>query len=584
MESDRWERLQEIYHQALALPPPEREAFIESACAGDPGLLSELRCILEAAHSRGGILDSPVVELGSATDGLVGQTLSHRYRVEEELPHGGMSQVYRAIDLKFAPKQVVIKVLSPTLTENSYAQKKFDQEVEALRRMEHPGVIRVEDRGELPGGRPYIVMPYIDGVSLRSQITSEGMDLERVASIVKQIGEALDHVHENGILHRDLKPENVMLRGGTDSVVLIDFGIAKVRASLIAPSTVSYAAAGTLSYMSPEQLRGENITRASDVYTMGIVAYEMVTGRRPFNPASPAQMLELQRAGPRLRPKQLRENLSDRADRAIIRALKFEPKARYQGAGEFGDEFSAALLADVGNGGGLPWWVKIVAGLVIIGVVSYGAYIYINRPGVNGGTNSDNLKSLIGPTPKPTLTPTAATHKITYFLKVQNVGSRKPYKSNGKDDTFESGARFQLNVYASDSGYLYVFDEGPPETNDTSFRMVYPKAQVNGGSATLGANQVVPTDWMTFHGPEGAENVWIVWSISPVSELEEARTEALKHPRGGLTGDRVVVVKSFLETKKNQLRVALRHYQATQKVDGTADADTLVIPAQFRHR
>ena len=581
MEPARWERLQEIYHEAVALPPSEREAFLESACAGDLDLLSDIRGIVKATDSRGDILDSPVVELGSASDSLVGTKIGDRYLVESELTHGGMSQVYLASDPKLPLQPVVIKVLSSALVENPYAQKKVDDEVEALSRMEHPGVVRVKDRGKLVDGRPYIVMPYIEGVPLSSQILRAGMDLERVASIVNQVGEALDHVHENGIFHRDLKPDNIMLRRGTDSMVLIDFGIAKLRASLIAPSMVS-AIAGTVPYMSPEQLCGQKLTRASDIYSMGIVAYEMVTGRLPFNPASPAHMLEMQRAGVRVRPKQLREDLSVEADRAIIRALKFEPRARYPRAGEFGGELSRSLLAPADGPDGIPW-VKAIVGLVVLAVVSFGAYWYINRAGTKPGRINDHIES--NPTPSPT--PTPANHALTYFLTVQKMRAGKvyqqPYKSNGKDDIFESGDKFQLSISASDPGYLYVFNEGPPGANDTSFAMVYPRNAVNNGSATLGANQTVQTDWITFHGPAGDENVWIVWSIRAVPELDDAKTEALKHPRGGLTGDRLVSVKAFLQTKKSESHVNVRHYKAGPKTDVKGESDLLITLAQFKH-
>ena len=572
MEPARWERLQEIYHQALAVAPSELDVYLKGACAGDLDLFREVESLLKAAHSRGGILDCPVVELGSASS-ILGTTIGERYRIESELPHGGMSQVYLATDLRLS-QQVVVKVLSPTLIENSYAQSKFDQEVEALLRMEHPGVVRVQDRGELPDRRPYIVMPYIDGVSLRSQIPSEGMDLERVAAIVKQIGEALDHVHEHEILHRDLKPENIMLRRGTDSVVLIDFGVAK-----IAPSTVSMIA-GTAPYMSPEQLRGHQLTRTTDIYSMGVVAYEMVTGRRPFKPPSPSQLLETQRGGVRVRPKQLREDLSDKADRAIIRALKFEPRARYRTAGEFGDQLSNALSEKVVVHNGITW-ATLIVGLIFIVAVAYGIYWYSQR----------SHTAIVQPAPTPTLTPTPSrplpNHALTYFLTVQRMRNGKvyqpPYNSNGSKDTFDRGDQFQLNIFATEPGFLYVFNEGPPETRDTSFTMVYPNKKINNASATLGANQTAQTDWMTFSGAPGDENVWIVWSTRVIPELEDAKTEALNHQRGGLTGDHLVSVKAFLQTKKSEAHVTVRHYKAGPKTEVKGDGEMLITLAQFNH-
>ena len=139
--------------------------------------------------------------------------------------------------------------------------------------------------GELDG-KPYIVMEYIDGPTLRSEIQNDGMDLRRAAALIKQIGAAVGHVHDKGILHRDLKPENIMLQllsDGTEVVKIVDFGIAKIKDSVGATSTVNTVPIGTLAYMSPEQLRGgERITAASDIYSMAVVACEMITGQRPF--------------------------------------------------------------------------------------------------------------------------------------------------------------------------------------------------------------------------------------------------------------------------------------------------------------
>src|SRR5689334_21583721 len=281
MKPSNWDRLQDIYHAALAQPESERSAFVEKACAGDPDLLRQVKSLLDAGNSTNHILDDPVFEI-NASDDLVGQTIGERYLVAEKLDGGGMSQVYVALDLNLQRQRVVIKVLSSELVQDSYARKKFEQEVDALVRIKHPNVVRVRDSGRLRDGKPYIVMDYVEGETLRSQI-NDGMDLKRAASILQQIGAALAHVHEKGIFHRDLKPENVMLTSGDDSVVLLDFGIAKVQHSLVAPTTVIDVIPGTLVYMSPEQLRGDkDITFASDIYSMGVVAYEMIFGERPF--------------------------------------------------------------------------------------------------------------------------------------------------------------------------------------------------------------------------------------------------------------------------------------------------------------
>src|ERR1044072_1785145 len=276
MKQPNWHRIQEIYHAALAMPRSEWGAFVAHACANDADLLLEVWSLLKSDDSSSGFLESPIINLAFAPENLVGATIDERYLIERELGQGGMSQVYVALDLKLKRQAVVIKILSEALVHDSYARQKFEQEVEALLRIDHPGVVRVLDVGKLPDERPYIVMPYVDGETLRPQIPAEGMNLNRVASILKQMGAALEHVHEKGIFHRDLKPENIMIKRDSDSVVLLDFGIAKVKDSGVAPSTAQGGSVGTLLYMSPEQLRGEDVTAASDIYSMRVIAYEQI--------------------------------------------------------------------------------------------------------------------------------------------------------------------------------------------------------------------------------------------------------------------------------------------------------------------
>ena len=564
MKQPNWDRIQEIYHAALAMPRSEWSAFVAHACANDADLLLEVCSLLKADDSSGGFLESPIIKLDFAPENLIGTTIDERYLVERELGHGGMSQVYVALDLKLKRQAVVIKILSETLLHDSYARQKFDQEVEALLRIDHPGVVRVLDVGQLPDERPYIVMQYVDGETLRSQIPAEGMNLNRAASILKQIGEALEHVHEKGIFHRDLKPENILIKRDTDTVVLLDFGIAKVKDSVIAPSTAHGASVGTLLYMSPEQLRGEDVTAASDIYSMSLIAYELLTGRRPFNPTSASQLLEMQRGGVRVKPIHLREDLSTKSQAIILRALSFDPKARYQNAREFGNELARALLdsTDRSENNRLPTFIRVsVLVLACLVVASTGLYKYLRRTTTEGTSNS-----------------------FTYWLTVQKMRDGKEYedsfKSNG-EETFEKGDKFRLNVSSPNSGYLYAVNEGPPEANSTSFVMIYPSQTINNGSATLGANQPVQSDWTIFRGPAGAENFWIVWSASPVTQMESAKNEAFN---GTLGDQNLVTVKEFLNMKQDEVKVRVTHYKASQTVLVRGPGDVLVTLAQFNHR
>lgn len=281
---------------------------------------------------------------------LEGLTVDHRYYIEKELGRGGMGIVYLGRDRRLHEKPVVVKVLLEKSLKNPWVMQKFEQEREALARVDHPGVVGILDTGKLADGKPYIVMQYIDGRSLRETIaaSSKGLDLRQAAILIKQIGAALHAVHEKNIYHRDLKPENILLQRLSridEQVKIVDFGIAKVKDSIVAPSTITGGpGAGTVLYMSPEQLHGEKITAASDIYSFGVIAYELVTRQRPFKPATIAQLADMQREGVRVKPRDLRPQLTAEADAAILKALAFDHTQRYQSAHEFGSVLAAALV------------------------------------------------------------------------------------------------------------------------------------------------------------------------------------------------------------------------------------------------
>jgi serine/threonine protein kinase len=625
MERPVWDRIQEIYSSTLPMPQSERSAFVARACDGDPVLVREVTTLLKADDSAAGFLESPVFELGlkiissssakrsadvnGPADSLVGTTIDNKYLVERELGHGGMGKVYLARDLTLHSRPVVIKVLLEASMKDDYVVKKFRQEVEALSRIDHPGVVSVLGAGELPDRKPYIVMQYVNGVTLRSQIPVEGMDLERAAEIVKQIGAALEHVHEQRIFHRDLKPDNIMLQSlkDTELVKVVDFGIAKVKDSVVAPSTVDKISVGTVLYMSPEQLRGgERLTAASDIYSMGVIAYEMVTGRRPFNPASAPQLLELHREGVRVKPIDLRTNLSNEAQAIILRALSFERTARYQSAAEFGNSLSRALLNEEEtlkpgssatpittpeNPGSEPdrqflrlgkLQLAIILGFLMV-LVAVLAVLWIIKQNPNGGTK----RNLITDGPQTaTETPSLPTRSFIFSLTVQRMRDDRKYQaafqSTGQG-TFASGDKFQLNVYSPNPGYVYVFNEGTPEPNSSSFTIIYPLPETNRGSASVGANQWARTDWNRFGGQPGTENLWIAWSTAPVPELEFGKTEAFNN-HGILTGQSLDAVKAFLTAKKEQSSAKISRDKITQQTTVRGVGDVVVKMLELQHR
>ena len=391
------------------------------------------------------------------------------------------------------------------------------------------------------------------------------MDATSAASLLEQIGPALSHIHSKGVLHCDLKPENIMLQvlnDGTEVVKILDFGIAKLKNSVAATSALNTVAIGTIDYMSPEQLReGVNLTAASDIYSLAVVACEMLAGKLPPR-ASSARPLSLGDLPP---------GLPENVRRVLIRALSFEPAHRYQNAKQFVVDLAKALREREDKSPAhrvhrrtVLKSLAVFAASLILALLSYGIYKYV-----------------IGP---PVVLPNKS---FKYWLMVQETHDGKeyelPFKSNGKE-SFETGDKFQLNISTTESGYLYVFNEGPLEPGTASFKMIYPRKEINNGSASVGANQTVQSDWITFRGPAGAENFWIVWSVSPVSELELAKDAASSNPRLGFVDNRLDSVKGFLKSLEEEVNSKIRRYEESQTATVQGKTDILVARPQFKHK
>src|SRR5215831_3695330 len=221
--------------------------------------------------------------------------------------------------------------------------------MEALARINHPGVVGVLDSGDAPDGKAFLVMQYVRGVTLRRMIPQQGMDFEKAARIIRQTGQALEAAHDKGVLHRDLKPENIMIEeigGGEFQIKLIDFGVARIKDSQVATAAEMTWIAGTPPYMAPEQLRGRP-TAESDIYGLAAVAYEALTGRPPFKADTAVDLYEMQRLGEITKPKEIRHNLPEAAQDVILRALSFNASDRYASALQFTEELARALTGQL---------------------------------------------------------------------------------------------------------------------------------------------------------------------------------------------------------------------------------------------
>jgi serine/threonine-protein kinase len=271
-------------------------------------------------------------------DDLAGQMLTE-YKITEKLGQGGMATVFKAIQTTLK-RPAAIKVLDPQMARDNSLLARFHQEAISAANLEHPHIVPIYEVDEALGLH-FIAMKYINGKSLKDVIAREGrLVLPRVQYLMDQVAEALDYAHERGFVHRDVKPGNVMVEA-TDYAYLTDFGLS--RAILSSQLTVAGTVMGTPDYMSPEQVRGdEDIDQRTDIYSLGVMLYEMLTGQVPFSGLAPAAVIMAQLTQPPPSVQTLCPDLPDEVDTVVQRATAKERSERYETAGSL-----AAALRNV---------------------------------------------------------------------------------------------------------------------------------------------------------------------------------------------------------------------------------------------
>jgi serine/threonine-protein kinase len=293
----------------------------------------------------------------SATD-MIGQVLDGRYRITRKLGEGGMSYVYLATNDE-SGERVAIKVLSPALSQDRNAMARLRREADLGGRLAHPNICHIIRLGETSEGLVYIVMPFIDGELLADRTHRAGqLSPEETAKWVRDIAAGLQYAHDLGILHRDLKPENVMIARqppAEDRAVVMDFGLAKERRAspALEKLTATGIVLGTPEFMSPEQLRGKPLDGRTDVYSLALMTYEMLTGKLPF-PGRTQQEMMINRL--RSDPTPLRAMRPDipfneELERVLVKGMARDPNDRYPTAPSFSEAFDAAVRGEGGGGG-----------------------------------------------------------------------------------------------------------------------------------------------------------------------------------------------------------------------------------------
>ena len=296
MTPEHWQQVKQILESALELAPDRRAAFINAACAGKTDLRTEVESLIARHEQPGSFMDTPAGDLKAEllaeqpANPFVGQVLGH-YQILGPLGAGGMGEVYLAEDTRL-DRQVALKVLPAEFTQDAERVRRFMQEAKAASALNHPNIITVYDIGESDAGR-FIVMELVAGRTLRAVIAADN-SVETLLSLGAQMAKALGAAHAAGITHRDIKPDNIMVRDD-GYVKVLDFGLARLlpattpatahdsEAATLARQTLPGTLLGTVAYMSPEQARGQGVSHPSDIFALGIVLYELATGRHPFS-------------------------------------------------------------------------------------------------------------------------------------------------------------------------------------------------------------------------------------------------------------------------------------------------------------
>ena len=609
MTPERFQQVGALYEQAMELAPDRRVAFLRTTCAEDEALRREVESLLAAHESAEDFMDRPAVEIVAdlvaqqTANSLAGEKIGN-YQILSLLGKGGMGEVYRAKDLKLG-REVALKVLPRQFVQDQMRMKMFEREARAASALNHPNILTIFELGEFAGNH-FIVSEYIEGQTVRERLQTSALPLHEALNIAIQTAGALAVAHKTGIVHRDIKPENIMVR--PDGLVkVLDFGLAKLTESAVTTqlevetitqrvsSTMPGTVIGTVSYMSPEQARGEAVDGRSDIFSLGVLLYEMATGKTPFTGATPIEMLAaiLEREPAPLTNGN--QQLPPELESIVAKALRKDRGQRYQRIQELLHDLenlqqqmaSAAAAAPLRQARRKRFLLGAVAAVVLLGATLVTIF---------------SLRSFPPPVPPHSIVAPERAVKpertLTYSLLAQRDPQRfpdsTPFPSTG-EHIFGASDRARLLLSSEQAGYLYVLNEGPPDqiSHLANYVVLFPDADTPDWSAALSAGRAVQIpppgqtsegNWIEFDKEKGTEKFWLVWSERSIPELEAIKHLANPKNMGAITNpDQIVSIAQFLSRHSAPVPEIVKD-EEQKKITFKAKGEVLAALLRIEHQ
>src|SRR5262245_484287 len=566
MTPERYHQVNQLFHDALERAGEDRADFLKRACGGDESLRLAVERMLVAREQAGSFLNAPAFDavanslIQEHSGSLIGCVIGH-YRILSPIGAGGMGEVFLAQDTSL-DRRVALKLLPTEFTRDRDRVRRFEQEAKAASALNHPNIVTIHEIRQTEteaGALHFIAQEFIEGQTLRHRIREGMLPMSDAFDIAIQAANALHVAHAADIVHRDIKPENIMLRPD-GYIKILDFGLAKLIEQKPAPAeldteaptihkTTPGAILGTAAYMSPEQARGLNVDARSDVWSLGVLLYEMLTGQQPFKGMTPTDIIVsiVDRE-----PQPLKDSLSKfppELERIVMKVLAKKRDDRYQTIRDFAIdlknlkhrlEFDAELArfskpettneapaaqSQAEGGAARPIAAPVPTTVTGQNIVLSRALILVTILLIIAASGFFAWSSLRPKSSTPTA-PTAPERQISYSITIQKMRDGNPYQepfeSTGQK-IFENGWKFKLNFSSQQPGFLYLLNEGPTSGGAISFNLLFPFPSINKGSAQIAAGQGIQTGWYVLSEHQGTERLWLVWAAQAAPELEAVK-------------------------------------------------------------